>query len=96
LYPGGDAPAAEAFYLLLDRWAVDRVQPDRDGLAAPIMRGQCCRGGLQCRGLLGWRDRVFEVEEYGVGGGRRGIFHVPGAMRRDGQISPGQSRRGHG
>jgi hypothetical protein len=59
------------------------------------MCGQGDSGSLQRSRLLGRRDRVFEVEEHGVGGGRGGIFHVSGAMRGDGQIGPGQSRRGH-
>ena len=86
---------AEAGDLRLNGRTVDRVQPDRDGLLSPVMRGQCRRRRRQCCGFFARWHRVFKIQEYRVGGGRRRILHVPGAMRGHRKIAAGQSRRRH-
>ena len=75
--------------------AVDRVEPDRDDLVAPIQRGQRPRGFLQRRALLGRRHRVLEVHEHRIGGRGRRLGDEPGAMRGNGEIGPRQPRSRH-
>jgi len=62
------ADTAEAPDLFLNRWTVDRVQANGDGLAVPVVRRQRDCGRFQCTGLFGRGHRVFEIHEHRVGG----------------------------